>query len=305
MKETKQQSVFSRTLVAIPLAMFACLLWGSAFPCVKIGYRLFNVDTSAVPNIWMYAGVRFTMSGILIIAIMSLINRRFLYPKNRSQCAHVFWLSLTQTSLQYGFYYIGLSHIAGIKASIMNGLGVIILLAISAFIFRQEKLTAKKVTASLIGLSGILLMNLGGSYGGFSMLGEGFIIISIVSANFSTCLMKEYSASDNPVMLSGWQFFIGGLTLVALAAATGGSIHPVSPSAYAMMLYLASLSAVAYTIWSIILKHNPVSRIAMCKFMVPVFGVILSAIMLGEPLTLMCAVALVLVSLSIIITNKQ
>ena len=98
MKETKQQSVFSRVIVAIPLAMLACFLWGSAFPCVKIGYRLFNVDTSAVPNIWMYAGVRFTMSGILIIAIMSIINRRFLYPKNRSQCAHVFWLSLTQTS---------------------------------------------------------------------------------------------------------------------------------------------------------------------------------------------------------------
>ena len=305
MKETKQPSVFGRAIVAIPLAMLACLLWGSAFPCVKIGYRLFNVDTSAVSNIWMYAGVRFTMSGILIIAIMSLINRRFLYPRNRTQLAHVLWLSLAQTSLQYGFYYIGLSHIAGIKASIMNGLGVIILLVISAFIFRQEKLTVKKVTASLIGLSGILLMNLGGSYGGFSILGEGFIIISIVSANVSTCLMKEYSASDDPVMLSGWQFFVGGLMLVALAAATGGSVHPDSPSAYAMMLYLASLSAVAYTIWSIILKYNPVSRIAMCKFMVPVFGVILSAILLGEPLTLMCAAALILVSLSIIITNKQ
>ena len=305
MKETKQPSVFGRAIVAIPLAMLACLLWGSAFPCVKIGYRLFNVDTSAVSNIWMYAGVRFTMSGILIIAIMSLINRRFLYPRNRTQLAHVLWLSLTQTSLQYGFYYIGLSHIASIKASIMNGLGVIILLVISAFIFRQEKLTVKKVTASLIGLSGILLMNLGGSYGGFSILGEGFIIISIVSANVSTCLMKEYSASDNPVMLSGWQFFVGGLMLVALAAATGGSVHPDSPSAYAMMLYLASLSAVAYTIWSIILKYNPVSRIAMCKFMVPVFGVILSAILLGEPLTLMCVAALILVSLSIIITNKQ
>ncbi len=128
---------------------------------------------------------------------------------------------------------------------------------------------------------------------------------AIVSSNTSTCLMKEYSASDDPVMLSGWQFFVGGLMLVALAAVTGGSIHPDSPSAYAMMLYLAALSAVAYTIWSIILKYNPVSRIAMCKFMVPVFGVILSAMLLGEPLTLMCAAALILVSLSIIITNKQ
>lgn len=305
MKETKQQSVFGRVIVAIPLAMFACLLWGSAFPCVKIGYLLFDVDTSVVSNTWMYAGVRFTLAGILTIGIMSMVNRRFLYPKGRSQCSHVFWLSLTQTVLQYAFYYIGLSHISGIKASIMNGLGVIILLVISAFIFHQEKLTAKKVAASLIGLSGILLMNLGGSYGGFSMLGEGFIIISIVSANVSTCLMKDYSVSDNPVMLSGWQFFVGGLMLIALAAATGGSIHPVSPSAYAMMLYLAALSAVAYATWSVILKFNPVSRIAMCKFMVPVFGVILSAIMLGEPLTLMCVVALILVSLSIIITNKQ
>ena len=101
MRETKQQSVFSRAIVAIPLAMFACLLWGSAFPCVKIGYRLFNVDTSVVPNTWMYAGVRFALAGVLIITIMSMINRRFLYPKNLRQCTHVFWLSLTQTQADH------------------------------------------------------------------------------------------------------------------------------------------------------------------------------------------------------------
>lgn len=304
MNAKKDTSIFSKTWVALSMATFACILWGSAFPCVKIGYRLFSVDSSAVPNIWVYAGSRFTLSGILIVIIMSLISRQFLYPRSAASWKRACTSSLFQTSVQYGLYYIGLAHTAGVKASILNGTGVIVLLAVSAFIFKQEKLTFKKLAASLIGLVGILLMNLGGSYSGFTFLGDGFLILSIFSASVSTCLIKEFSKVDNPVMLSGWQFIIGGLTLVVLGIATGGSIHPTGASAYLMLLYLALVSAVAYTIWSILLKYNPVSRIAMCKFMIPVFGVILSALMLGESLTVMCFIALALVAASIILSNK-
>lgn len=305
MKNKEKKPFFSYLAAAIPFAVFACLLWGSAFPCVKIGYQLFEVDTASTPSIWLYAGTRFSIAGLLIIIIMSIIGGRLLCPKNLRQLSHVAQISLAQTLVQYACFYIGLANTPGVKASILNGLGVIILLAVSALIFRQEKLTVRKTLAGVIGMVGVVLMNLGGDYSGFRLSGEGMIILSIISSCFATCVMKKYSDTDDPVMLSGWQFFVGGLALAALGAATGGRIHPTGAAAYLMILYLAMLSAAAYTLWSVILKYHPVSRIASCKFMIPVFGVILSAILLGEPLSMMCFVSLALVSVSIVLSNRE
>ena len=42
---------------------FACLLWGSAFPCIKIGYGLFGIASTDVASIIAFAGARFLISG--------------------------------------------------------------------------------------------------------------------------------------------------------------------------------------------------------------------------------------------------
>lgn len=79
-------------------------------------------------------------------------------------------------------------------------------------------------------------------------------------------------------------------------------------SAFALLMYLGVLSAVAYTLWGVLLKYNPVSRVTVFGFMNPVFGVILSAIFLGESgqaLTWNTLAALVLVCLGIYVVNRE
>ena len=56
----------------------------------------------------------------------------------------------------------------------------------------------------------------------------------------------------------------------------------VGPMAGSLLLYMALLSSVAFAVWSQLLKHNPVGMIAAFNFLVPVFGVGLSAVFLGE-----------------------
>lgn len=304
MNDKKGTNILARPVIAVSLAVFACLLWGSAYPSVKTGYALFSVRSGNFHDIWVYAGIRFILAGVLVIAIMSLVRRRFLYPRTKDSWKRAFMLCLFQTCIQYGFYYIGLANTPGVKAALLNGLELFILLAMSVFIFRQEKLTAKKVIAAFIGLFGIVIMNLGGTYSSFRFIGDGFLIIAAVGGCFSSALIKEYSQRDDPVMLSGWQFIMGGIFLVLLGIFTGGSVSPVGFNSYIMMLYLAFISAVAYSLWSVLLKYNPVSRIAPCKFMVPVFGTALSALFLGEPITLLCLAALFFVAASIIISNR-
>ena len=86
----------------------------------------------------------------------------------------------------------------------------------------------------------------------------------------------------------------------------GGHLEAPSLPAVGMLLWLALVSAVAYSLWGILLKYNPVSKVAVFGFMNPVFGVILSAFLLRETdaLGISAIVALVLVCVGIYTVNR-
>ena len=121
-------------------------------------------------------------------------------------------------------------------------------------------------------------------------------------------IIREVAAEfENPVMLSGWQFVLGGLIMIGCGLLFGGRLTVVTPAGIAMLAYLAIVSAVAYSLWGVLLKYNPISRVAVFGFMNPVFGVILSAIFLREAgsLGIMCIISLVLVCGGIYIVNRE
>lgn len=288
-------------------ALVCCALWGSAFPCIKIGYRLFDIASSDTATQILFAGCRFTLAGILTAVIGSLLSREILVPK-KSELGKILCLGLLQTMLQYLFFYIGLAHTSGVKASIIEAMNVFLAILVASMIFRQEKLTWKKLGGCAVGFAGVVLINLSGVTMQMSLMGEGFIFLSTVAYAFSSVLIKRFSVHHNPVMLSGYQFLLGGLILIAVGAGMGGRITSVSVPAAALLLYLAFLSAVAYTLWGILLKYNPVSRVSVFGFMNPVFGVLLSALLLGETeqaAGVMGIVSLVLVCMGIYIVNSE
>ena len=87
----------------------------------------------------------------------------------------------------------------------------------------------------------------------------------------------------------------------------GGHITKVTPSGIGLLVYLALVSVVAYSLWGILLKYNPVSRVTVFGFMNPVFGVLLSALLLGETdqaSGILGLLSLLLVSVGIYVVNS-
>ena len=87
----------------------------------------------------------------------------------------------------------------------------------------------------------------------------------------------------------------------------GGRLRPVTATAFLLLLYLAMLSAVAYSVWSLLLRHNDVSQVTVYGFATPLFGVILSAVLLdeGNPVPwLQSIAALLLTCVGIYIVNR-
>lgn len=303
----KKEKLLTNGWVVAIGAIISCALWGSAFPCIKIGYKLLNIAADDVSTQILFAGVRFTLAGVLSIVFESIIERRVLLPK-KSSIGNILKLCMMQTVIQYLFFYVGLAHSSGVTGSIITGTNSLLTILIACFIFRQEKMTLPTMIGCVIGLAGVVVANLGGGSIGTQMHlnGEGFVFIAALFYAISSIYLKKYSQQDDPVMLSGYQFLVGGLILSVLGFATGGRLSGFTLQSSLLLLYLGFLSAMAYALWGILLKYNPVSRVAIYGFTNPVIGVLLSALLLGEGGQAFSAknlLALLLVCMGIIVVN--
>lgn len=296
-------------LMVAGLAVLCCLLWGSAFPSIKIGYRLFDIASVDVGSQMLFAGTRFALAGVGVIVAMSLAHGRPLVPARRDWGV-VALMSVFQTSLQYLLFYVGLAHATGVSSSVIEGSNPFLCILLGALVFRQERLTGRKVVGCVLGFAGVALVTLAGAATGdaaFALDGEGAILLSAISAALSTCLIRIFSRSHDPVMVSGWQFVLGGATLAAVGLALGGRLEPSGAAAWGLLAYLAFVSAAAYTLWSVLLAHNPISQVSVYGFANPVFGVILSALLLGETdvvSPLRCVASLALIALGVVVVNR-
>lgn len=308
-KEENRKDFLQKTWVVCVLALVCTFLWGSASPCIKLGYALFKIPSSETWTQILFAGTRFILAGILTILIGSALNRKMLVP-TKSSVPSIAKLALFQTILQYIFFYIGLAHNSGVKASIINGSNTFFVILLAGLVFHQEKLDFKKLAGCIIGFAGVIIVSMNGKSidMNLSLMGDGSLFLCAISYAVSSCLMKNYSKNNNPVMLSGYQFIFGGIVMVIVGLIMGGRINHISLSAVLMLLYLACISVVAYSLWGILLKHNPVSKVAIFGFTNPVFGVLLSAWWLGEgssELGINALIALILVSIGILIVNVR
>ncbi len=304
--ENTKNKIFTNPLFVAAAALLCCGLWGSATPFIKIGYELILPVPGTMSTI-LFAGIRFTLAGIITVLIYSIARKKFLYPK-KENLGRVVTVSCFQTVIQYILFYIGLANTTGVKGTIASGSNAFFAMLIAGLIFKQEKLTFKKIFACIIGFAGIVLVNLNGLDLNMNFFGDGFVLLSAIAYAISSVLIKRYSKYEDPVVISGYQFVIGGIVMIITGLAGGGTVSVQSSEALGVLIYLSLLSAIAYSLWGVLLKYNPVSKVSVYSFMIPVFGVLLSNLMLSEqssvsPLNLI--ITLVLICTGIIMLNYK
>ena len=292
-------------------AFFCCFLWGSAAPVIKVAYELFRIDAADTASRITLAGARFMIAGGMVILFGSAIAHTFLRPQAGS-VGNILILAVIQTIGQYFFFFMALANISGVRGTIINASGNFFAILLAIIMFRLERMTMRKLAGCLIGFAGILMI-LGGVQalsdgGSFTLKGEGAMLLAALFYAASGCLIKIYSRSENPVVLSGYQFLIGGAVLFGIGILMGGRLNFYTPACAGTLIYLGFVSAGAYTLWGILLKNNPVSRVSILGFMNPVMGVLISAVLLhegNEAFSWKGLAALALVSVGIIIVNSE
>lgn len=296
----------NRKMVVL-IASICCILWGSAYPGVKSGYALFKIAQNDVFSELSFAGYRFAIAGIMVL-IIPLIHGKNIFSLTKKNIGQVVMLGLTMTTFQYIFFYIGLANTTGVKGSIMNATSTFFSVILAHFLYADDKVDAKKAIGCLLGFIGVFIINFSSKLlnFNFNILGDGFIIMAAFIFSASSIYSKKLSETIDVILVTGYQLLIGGIFLIIIGNFNKGYITNFTLPSTIILLYLALLSAVAFSLWTLLLKYNKVSSISIFNFIIPISGAILSSIFLGERiLDLKNAAALILVCIGIYIVNSN
>ncbi|MFY3385482.1 DMT family transporter [Paracidovorax sp. MALMAid1276] len=278
-------SRFSDRKAVVALALLCCLLWGSSYPAIKTGYAWFGIARSDIPSQLVFAGWRFLAAGLILLA-WALSQRKAIVNLGAGSARQLVVLGLAQTTLQYVFFYVGLAQTTGVKGSIMNATGTFFSVLLAHWVYHNDRLSHAKLWGCVVGFAGVMVVNLGrGALDlDFTLLGEGFVVIAAFVLAGASIYGKQVSQRMDSVVMTGWQLALGGVALLVIGWGTGGALSGFTWASTTLLVYLALLSSAAFSLWSILLKHNRVSQVTVFNFTVPIFGAALSALFLGEAL---------------------
>ena len=277
----KPEFLFQRKTPALLLALLTMALWGSLFPVVKLGYRTFQVDTACVPDILLFAGLRFTVCGGLYVLLYSLSQRRFSVPAS-STWPSVLWLGLFSIVLHYSFTYIGLAMNGGAKTAIVKQLGTLFAVCFGFLFQRGERFSWRKCAGGVLGFASILLINLDGGLSFHFNIGEFLVMLASFCTVAAGAAGKRAYQDHSPVLLTAYAQLSGGLLLLAVGFVSGGRITPTGWEAAGIFAYLCAASLIAYALWNTLLKFQNLSDLFLIKFTETLFAAVFSAMLLGE-----------------------
>lgn len=301
------EKIFTNKKYIIILAILCTFLWGSAYPAIKLGYDVFGIHSDDSYLKLIFAGYRFLIAGIILITIQKLMGKSIM-PKSIGDFKGFMLLGFIYTLMQYVFLYIGMANTTGVKSSILGSLSSFVSIFLVHFIYKDDKLSVKKVTGCIIGFLSIIVLNFEGGTinGSFKLMGDGLLILSALMGSVGSIYNKNLVKANDVFVITGWQLIFGSLMLIIIGKSAGGNLSITSAESGILLLYMALLSSVALVIWSTLYKYNKVGNITMYNFLTPIFGAILSAVLLGESIfEIKSLIALALACIGIWIVNRK
>ena len=288
---------------ACAAAVFCTLLWGTAFPVIKLGYSAFSVESGDIGSTLLFAGLRFSLAGILVICFLCAKSSRLALPK-KDELLPILLLGTVQTTGQYLFTYCGIGYTTGANTSIITACASFITVLAAPLFFKNDRLTLLKLIGCALGFGGVLVINGCGGFALSTLFGDILIFCSTVFAAGGNLIAKGVTKGRNPVSITGYQLLLGGSLLTASGLISGGRLDLLNAQGVLILLWLAVVSAAAFSLWTALLKHHPAGKIAVFNLLVPVFGTVLSGLMLGEQVwRFETLLSLILISAGIISVN--
>ena len=293
---------FSNKYICAFTAVLCTLLWGTAYPLIKLGYAQMNI--LSVPDKLLFAGLRFFVAGVMVFLVCLFIKKN-VFDIEKKRLPQILLYSLLLTVFHYTFNYIGVGNASATKTSVLSAFSAFLGVLLAPLFFKSERITLKKIAGCVFGVLGVIIVNLSFFEGSFTFLGEGFVLIATLCSAAGSLYGKIVS-KGKVFEVTAWQLFVGGIILCAVSLCFGGAIT-FNVKGVLVLLFLAFVSACSFSLWTALLVYNDAGNIMIYNLLIPVFGSLWSFIILGEReiLSPLYLLSLLFICVGIVLVNMH
>lgn len=288
-------------LTDLLLSLVVMMLWGSLFPMIKIGYRVFDIHTDRTADILMFAAMRFVFCGAAVCLMARFSKAAASKPRGKN-LRRICVMGIFAIVLHYGFTYVGLTMTESSKTAILKQIAPLLFACFSFLFVKGERFSVTKTIGAVVGFLGLLVIN-GASFGTFST-GDLLIVLASVCSVAAMVISGKCAKETSPLWITGISQLFGGTVLLLISSAMGGKISAVTPQSLLVFLYLCTASIAGYTLFYHVQRTMELSKLLIVKFAEPLFACVFSAVLLKEDVfNLPYLLAFLLISSGIVIGN--
>lgn len=273
------------------------LLWSSAATATKIGLQ------SAQP--FVIAVARFFVGGSAMLIFVHLIWRKRLPQKREWLAVSIY--GLLNISLYLGLYVLAMQEVSAGLGSMAVAVNPVLISILSAAFF-EHKMGIRHWLSLLLCSGGVvvaawpLLQNSFATVNGILIM-----LVSMLAYSLAAIYFARTKWNDLHILtINGWQTLIGGIFLLPVLLFTyKEELNRFDLKFYSSVLWLAiPVSIAAVQLWLWLLKRNAVTA-SYWLFLCPVFGFVIAAVSLNEPISLYTLIGVIFVSLGLYLVQRK
>jgi drug/metabolite transporter (DMT)-like permease len=290
----------TRLLTTAALAALI-LIWGTTWAAIR-------VSLEGIPPITGVA-LRFTVAAAALLALVPFFGVKL----GRSRAERWLWLAngVLTFAVPYGILYWAEQVVPSGLAAVLYATYPLMIALIAHVLLPEERLTWRKVVGVLIGFAGVAVIfsedfrALGGSR---VLTAAAILLISPFCAALGSALVKRWGQGVHPLSIAAMPMLITAvLTGAAALGFERGREVTFGMAPVLAVLYLAIMgSAVTFTLYFWLLKHQTATAMGLITYAIPVIAVTVGTVFFDEPFTLRIVVgaALVLVGVAVAVRKR-
>ena len=286
--------------LAVTLLVACCFLWGLNQVAVKAAMP-------EVPALWQ-AAVR-SVAGALLVCGWASYRGIAIFTRDGTGAGGL--LAGALFGAEFLCIFVGLQFTTASRMVVFIYISPFVVALGMPFIARAERLSKPQMAGLLLAFAGVAWAFAEGfttpAAGPHQLLGDALGVIAGVLWGATTLAIRGSALSSASAEKTLWyQLAVSAVLLVGAALAVGAPLPvSLSPLAWSAMFFqVVIVTFVSYLVWFWLIRHYPATRLASFTLLTPVFGLVLGALLLNEPITLRLVVALAAVAAGIVMVNR-
>ena len=275
---------------AIFLGLAFAFMWSSAFTSG-------HIIVSSAPPLTALA-LRFLISGLIGVLLARYLGQT--WTLTRKQWIATFIFGVFQNALYLGLTFVAMQTIEASLAAIVASAMPLMVALLGLLVFK-ERINGVGFIGLVAGLFGVLLIMGTRVNSGVDLFGLAVCIIGMFGLTFATLAVRGASSGGNLLMVVGLQMLVGSFTLFAVAFQTETISVNYTWSLLAAFSYTTLVPGLLATwVWFVLVARIGAVRASTFHFLNPFFGILIAATILGEAITFMDTIGVIIIAMGIL-----